>query len=59
MKIKELQERYGLKTRQSIYDWIKAAKRRSNGEADTTRKVASFFLLYKAFAGSTCTVLHP
>ena len=24
MKIKELQERYGLKTRQSIYDWIKA-----------------------------------
>ncbi|MBE9144888.1 MerR family transcriptional regulator [Planktothrix mougeotii] len=25
MKIKELQERYGLKTRQSIYDWIKAA----------------------------------
>lgn len=26
MKIKELQERYGLKTRQSIYDWIKAAK---------------------------------
>lgn len=26
MKIKDLQERYGLKTRQSIYDWIKAAK---------------------------------
>lgn len=26
MKIKELQERYGLKTRQSIYDWIKAGK---------------------------------
>ncbi|MGL6136961.1 MAG: MerR family transcriptional regulator [Planktothrix sp.] len=24
MKIKDLQERYGLKTRQSIYDWIKA-----------------------------------
>ena len=22
MKIKDLQERYGLKTRQSIYDWI-------------------------------------